>query len=65
MIFFGENMLRNAVQQYSERYHGARNHQSLNNQLIDAGHEVGCVVGKIQGRERFGNLLRYYYRDAA
>jgi transposase InsO family protein len=65
MIFFGENTLRNAVRQYLEHYHGERNHQSLNNELIDAGQEVGCVAGKIQCRERLGGLLRYYYRDAA
>jgi hypothetical protein len=65
MIFFGEDMLRNAVRQYLEHYHGERNHQSLNNELIDAGQEVGCVAGKIQCRERLGGLLRYYYRDAA
>jgi putative transposase len=31
MIFFGEDMLRNAVRQYLKHYHGERNHQSLNN----------------------------------
>jgi len=65
MISFGENMLRNAVHQYLEHYHGERNHQSLNNELIDAGQEGGCGAGKIQSRERLGGLLRYYYRDAA
>lgn len=65
MIFFGENMLRNAVRQYLEHYHTERNHQGLNNRLIDAGQEVGCVAGTIQCREHLGGLLRYYYRDAA
>jgi putative transposase len=65
MMFFGENMLRNAVRQYLEHNHGERNHQSLNNQLIEAGQQVCCVVGKIQCHERLGGLLRYYYRDAA
>ena len=65
MIFFGENMLRTGVRQYLEHYHGERNHQGLDNELIDAGQEVGCVAGKIQCRERLGGLLRYYYRDAA
>ncbi len=36
LIFFGESMLRNAVREYLEHYHGERNHQSLNNELIDA-----------------------------
>ena len=58
-------MLRNAVREYLDHYHGERNHQSLNNKLIDAGQEAGCVAGKIQCRERLGGLLRYYYREAA
>ena len=65
MIFFGESMLRKAVRQYLEHYHEERNHQSLNNQLIDAGREADCSAGKVQCRERLGGLLRYYYRDAA
>ena len=65
IIFFGENMIRTGVRQYLEHYHGERNHQGLDNELIDAGQEVGCVAGKIQCRERLGGLLRYYYRDAA
>jgi hypothetical protein len=65
MIFFGERMLRNAVREYLEHYHGERNHQSLNNKLIDAGQEVGRSVGDIRCRERLGGQLRYYYRDTA
>jgi transposase InsO family protein len=65
MIFFGENMLRNAVRQFLAYYHGERNHQGLGNQLIDPGEEVGQSQGEIQCRERLGGLLRYYYRDAA
>ena len=65
MIFFGESMPRKAVRQYLEHYHAERNHQSLNNQLIDAGREAGCSAEKVECRERLGGLLRYYYRDAA
>ena len=65
LIFFGETMLRNAVREYLQHYHGERNHQSLNNELIDGGQEVGCNAGNIQCRERLGGQLRYYYRDAA
>jgi hypothetical protein len=46
-------------------YHGERNHQELDNQLIDPGEEVGLVQGEIERSERLGGLLRYYYRDAA
>ena len=65
MIFFGEKMLRTAVEQFLEHYHAERNHQGLGNRLIDPGDEVGQSQGGIQCRERLGGLLRYYYRDAA
>jgi transposase InsO family protein len=65
MIFFGEKMLRNALRQYLEHYHGERNHQSLNNELIDPDDNVGRIAGKIQCRDRLGGLLNYYYPDAA
>ena len=44
--------------------HRERNHQGLENRIIEPGFgsaeegEVGCC-------ERLGGLLRYYYRDAA
>ena len=65
MIFFGENMLRKAVRQYLIHYHTERNHQGLNNTVIQPGDEVGRIAGKIECRERLGGVLRYYYRDAA
>jgi putative transposase len=65
MIFFGENMLRTAIRQFLEHYHGERNHQGLNNQVIEPGDEVGRVEGNVRCREWLGGLLRYYYRDAA
>ncbi len=53
-----------AVDQFCEHYHRERNHQGLENKIIEpefsprGGDEVNC-------RERLGGLLRYYYRDAA
>ena len=64
MIFFGENSLRNAVGQFLEHYHAERNHQGLENRLIDPGAEVARAGGTVQCRERLGGLL-HYYRDAA
>src|SRR6516165_9179802 len=40
MIFFGEGMLRRAVRSYVRHYHGERNHQGLDNRLIEPGEEV-------------------------
>ena len=65
MIFFGEKSLRRAVEAFLEHYHAERNHQGLDNQIIEPDDEVGSVSGAIESRERLGGLLRYYYRDAA
>ncbi|MGB6044593.1 MAG: integrase core domain-containing protein [Pirellulales bacterium] len=65
MIFFGEKPLRRAVTAFLEHYHVERNHQGLDNRIIDPGNEVGSPVGTIECREHLGGLLRYYYREAA
>ena len=65
MIFFGENSLRNAVREFLAHYHRERNHQGLENKLIDLAEEAGQVAGKIECHDRLGGMLRYYYRDAA
>ena len=65
LIFFGEKGLRRAVHSYLSHYHGERNHQGLNNRLIEAGPEVGHATGNVHCRERLGGMLRYYYRAAA
>jgi len=66
MIFFGEKSLRNAVREFLAHYHQERNHQGLENRLIQPGPEVGQSVGHIESRERLGGVLRYYYyRKAA
>ena len=65
IIFFGERSLRNAVREFLVHYHGERNHQGLDNQLIESSDEVGCTTGEIACRERLGGMLRYYYRRAA
>jgi transposase InsO family protein len=65
MIFFGESSLRNAVRHFLEHYHAERNHQGLENRLIDPGEDLCRAGGTVQCCERLGGLLRYYYRDAA
>jgi hypothetical protein len=42
-----------------------RNHQALDNRLIDPGEEVGRTTGEVACRERLGGILRHYYRKAA
>jgi transposase InsO family protein len=65
MIFFGELSLRQATREYLEHYHRERNHQGLNNRLLEPDAEVGKTAGTVQCRERLGGLLRYYQRAAA
>ena len=65
MIFFGEKALQNAVSEFLTHYHQERNHQGLNNQLLQPGTEVGHNAGDVACRERLGGMLRYYYRQAA
>jgi transposase InsO family protein len=65
MIFFGEKMMRQAVGQYIIHYHEERNHQSLGNNIIEPGEEVGWSDGEIICDERLGGLLQYYHRRAA
>ncbi|TWT66243.1 Integrase core domain protein [Posidoniimonas polymericola] len=64
MIFFGEDALRNAVREYLEHYHAERNHQGLDNRLIEAPDEPP-PDGVIQCRERLGGMLKHYHRAAA
>lgn len=52
MIFFGEKSLRNATAQFVEHYHAERNHQGLENKLIEPGAEVGQATGEIECRKR-------------
>ncbi len=65
MIFFGEKPLQHALAEFQTHYHSERNHQGLDNQLIDPDQEVGQSSGIIDCRERLGGLLRYYHRRAA
>ena len=61
----GEKSRRRAVASYLAHSHSERNHQGLNNGLIEAAEEAGTTAGKIACRERLGGLLKYYHRAAA
>ena len=64
MILIGEPSLRRALDQFAEHYHWERNHQGLENNIIEP--EFGSAEkGNVNCRERLGGLLRYYDRDAA
>ena len=58
MIFFGEDSLRKAINEFLEFYHHEHNHQGLGNRLIDPQGDVGSTNGFVACRERLGGLLR-------
>jgi hypothetical protein len=53
------------VKEFTEHYHVERNHQGLDNELIDDKRGAGSMDGDVEGRERLGGVLNYYYRRAA
>jgi hypothetical protein len=68
LILLGEESLRRALTQYSERYHRERNHQGEANQLLfpsPRGPDQRRPQGAIRCRERLGGLLKYYERRAS
>ena len=65
MIFFGESALRRAVSEFVLHYHTERNHQGLENKIIQPDFAEFPDSGPIHSRQRLGGLLRYYYRKAA
>ncbi len=65
MIFFGEQSLRRAIVEFVRHYHGERNHQGLDNALIEADERVGSLDGNVRCCKRLGGLLNYYHREAA
>ena len=65
LILFGEKSLLKAVSEYLIHFHTERNHQGLENRIIQPGDEVGKPQGTIDCRNRLGGMLRYYYREAA
>ena len=65
MIFFGERSLRKATREFAAHYHAERNHQGLNNRLIQPNGREGLTCGEIDCAQRLGGMLRYYFRPAA
>ncbi len=65
MIFFGERPLQKATREFSAHYHTERNHQGLNNRLIESDVREGQPVGPVKCARRLGGMLRYYRCVAA
>jgi putative transposase len=65
MIFIGQASLRRTVGEYVDHYHGERNHQGLDNQLIRAVPRSVHGIGMVRRKQRLGGMLSFYYREAA
>ena len=65
IIPLGERQLRNAVKEFTAHYHLERNHQGLNNRLIDHESNEPDLKAAIGCHERLGGILKYYHRLAA
>lgn len=65
MILFGEASLRRALREYVAHYHSERNHQGVDNRLLEPLATVSSTDEPIQCRERLGGMLNYYCREAA
>jgi transposase InsO family protein len=63
MISLGEEHLRRTLSCYMAHYHSERNHQSLENKLIEP--DEFHPKGRICRRQRLGGMLNYYFRSAA
>ena len=53
------------VHEYVEHYQRERNHQGLDNQLLQRPPPPVRADADVQRRERLGGLLSFYYREAA
>ncbi len=65
MVLLGEQHLRWAISEYVRHYHSERNHQGLDNTLIDGISQDKDGLGPVARRDRLGGLLSFYYREAA
>jgi putative transposase len=64
LILFGEDSLRRAIREFVMHYPCERNHQGLDNRLINSKLEPPATGGVCR-RERLGGMLNYYYCPAA
>ena len=65
MILFGEASFRRARTEYVAHYHAERNHQGVDNRLLEPSGTSSAANEAIYRRERLGGMLSYYYREAA
>ena len=65
VVPLGEGHLRLLVGEYVDHDHRERNHQGLDNQLLQRPPPPVSLAADVQRRERLGGLLNFYHREAA
>ena len=65
VVPLGEGHLRLLVGEYVEHDHRERNHQGLDNQLLQRPPPPVSLAADVQRRERLGGLLNFYHWEAA
>ena len=65
VVVLGEGHLRLVIHEYVEHYHRERNHQGLDNRLLERAPPPANPDTEVHRRERIGGLLNYYHREAA
>ena len=65
VVPLGEGHVRLIVHEYVEHYHRERNHQGLDTQLLQRPPPPVRSDADVQRREGLGELLIFYYREAA
>jgi len=64
LVFFSEGHLRKTISIFIDHYRHRRNHQGIENKLIEP--QVFLPkVGRIRCQKELGGMLNYYYREAA
>jgi putative transposase len=65
IVPLGEAHLRRSVSEFVQHYRFERNHQGLENALIEAAPSAANTNGRVERRERLGGVLNFYRRVAA
>ena len=65
VVPLGEGHVRLLVGEYVDHSHRERNHQGLDNQLLQRPPPPVSLTADVQRRERLGGLLNFYHREAA
>ena len=64
LIFLSEHHLRTTIATFADYYRHRRNHQGIENKLIEPPPSFP-EAGRIRCRNELGGMLNYYYREAA